>query len=83
MANRDTGFNRSDADWTRGRGIAISDADALARREISMARRVTMAGTFPPSHCTAWEDCKHDGLCHDPSGCGAVGPSCREEDRQP
>lgn len=26
---------------------------------------------FPPSSCNAWEDCYHDGVCHDPNGCGA------------
>jgi len=25
--------------------------------------------------CTAWEDCQHDGICHDPKGCGAIGPN--------
>ena len=25
---------------------------------------------FPPSTCTAWEDCAHDGICHD-QNCGA------------
>ena len=24
--------------------------------------------------CTAWEDCHHDGICHDPKNCGAIGP---------
>lgn len=33
--------------------------------------------TFPPPSCTAWEDCKHDGICHDPQ-CGAVGPNQKE-----
>lgn len=31
---------------------------------------------FPdPDCCTAWEDCYHDGICHDPFGCGAIGPN--------
>ena len=25
--------------------------------------------------CTAWEDCQHDGICHDPKNCGAIGPN--------
>lgn len=25
--------------------------------------------------CTAWEDCDHDGICHDPKNCGAIGPN--------
>lgn len=25
--------------------------------------------------CTAWEDCAHDGICHDPKNCGAIGPN--------
>jgi len=33
-----TGFHPSDPDWTRGRAIAIAEADALARRQISMIR---------------------------------------------
>ncbi len=35
---------------------------------------------FPPSCCTAWEDCQHDGICHDPRGCGAIGPNQRRSD---
>jgi len=42
MVSKDTGFHPSDPDWTRGRTIAISDADALARRQISMRREVAM-----------------------------------------
>lgn len=34
---------------------------------------------FPPTTCTAWEDCKHDGVCHDHKGCGAKGPNHRSE----
>lgn len=30
---------------------------------------------FPPERCNAWEDCQHDGICHDPTGCGAKGPN--------
>lgn len=31
---------------------------------------------FPDERsCTAWEDCAHDGICHDPKNCGAVGPN--------
>lgn len=31
---------------------------------------------FPPQHlCTAWEDCQHDGICHDQKSCGAIGPN--------
>lgn len=33
---------------------------------------------FPPTSCTAWEDCEHDGLCHDPKDCGGVGPNSSE-----
>lgn len=32
---------------------------------------------FPPTSCNAWEDCNHDGLCHDPQGCGGIGPNSR------
>lgn len=34
-----------------------------------------MSDTFPPSFCTAWEDCKHDGVCHDRVNCAATGPN--------
>jgi hypothetical protein len=43
MAPKDTGFHPSDADWTRGREQAIADANALARRQIGMMRKVTIA----------------------------------------
>lgn len=33
------------------------------------------AEPFPPPHCTTWEDCRHDGICHDPRCCGARGPN--------
>ena len=43
MASKDTGFHPTDPDWTRGRAIALADADAIARRQIGMARTVTFA----------------------------------------
>jgi hypothetical protein len=36
---------------------------------------VVPAAVFPPPHCTAWEDCNHDGICHDPKWCCAIGPN--------
>lgn len=34
------------------------------------------ATNFPDEwSCTAWEDCAHDGVCHDPKSCGAIGPN--------
>lgn len=33
MASKDTGFHLTDPDWTRGRAIALADADAIARRQ--------------------------------------------------
>jgi hypothetical protein len=42
-------------------------------------RDAIVAGEFPPSCCTAWEDCKIDGVCHDPETCGAVGPNQRDD----
>ena len=42
MASKDTGFHPSDPDWTRGRSAAVADAEALARRQISMKREVAM-----------------------------------------
>ena len=43
MASKDTGFHPSDPDWTRGRQQAIADAEATARRQIGMAREVTLS----------------------------------------
>jgi len=37
---------------------------------------------FPSSSCTAWEDCNHDGICHDPAECGGIGPNAREQKRE-
>lgn len=45
-----------------------SDPMAEARRE----------GDFPTSVCTAWEDCKHDGVCHDPVQCALIDKPARE-----
>jgi len=43
MASKDTGFHPSDPDWTRGRAQAVSDAEAIARRLISMTRKVSLS----------------------------------------
>jgi hypothetical protein len=43
MASKDTGFHPSDADWTRGRDHAVSDANALARRQTGLTRSVSLA----------------------------------------
>lgn len=43
MANpKDTGFHPSDADWTRGRLVALADAEATARRQMGLARKITL-----------------------------------------
>ncbi len=42
MASKNTGFHSSDPDWTRGRAQAVSDAEAVARRQVSMAREVAL-----------------------------------------
>lgn len=42
MASKDTGFHPSDADWTKGRGLALADAEALARRQVGLARKVVL-----------------------------------------
>lgn len=47
MASKDTGLHPSDADWTRGRAQAIADAEAIARRQIGMTRKVALAA--PPA----------------------------------
>ena len=44
MASKDTGFHPSDPDWTRGRAQAVADAEATARRQISMTREVALRG---------------------------------------
>lgn len=45
--------------------------DQVALRERRVPER-----TFPDEFsCTAWDDCNHDGICHDPKGCGAKGPN--------
>ncbi len=43
LAMRESGFHPQDADWTRGRQHALADADAIARRQIGMTRKVTLA----------------------------------------
>ncbi len=43
MASKDTGFHPSDADWTKGRAIAISEADSIARRQIGLQRKIALA----------------------------------------
>ena len=42
MASRDTGFHPSDPDWTQGRSIAAAQAESLARRQMGLARLVTL-----------------------------------------
>ena len=42
MASKDTGFHQADPDWTRGRARAVADAEAIARRQIGMARNITI-----------------------------------------
>ncbi len=48
MASKETGFHPLDPDWTRGRAIAVTDADALARRQISMTRPMTIRAALQP-----------------------------------
>lgn len=40
---RDTGFHPSDPDWTRGRGQYVADAEAIARMQMGMTRKVALA----------------------------------------
>jgi hypothetical protein len=42
MASKHTGFHPSDADWTRGRALAIADAESIARRQVSLQRKVAL-----------------------------------------
>lgn len=68
------------------RALAVkAGAIEITRRklfEIIQTRRAAgcVAKAFPPSSCNAWEDCKHDGVCHDPHLCGAVGHNQRGDD---
>lgn len=43
MASKGTGFHPHDADWTQGRAQAVSDAEAIARRQVGLARGVKLA----------------------------------------
>ena len=43
MASKETWFHPTDPDWTRGRAQAVADAESIARRQIGMARKVTLA----------------------------------------
>lgn len=43
MASKETGFHPTDPDWTRGRSVAIADAEAIARRKIGLKRTITLA----------------------------------------
>jgi len=42
MASKDTGFHPADADWTRGREKSVADANAIARRQIGLTRKITL-----------------------------------------
>lgn len=42
-AAKETGFHPQDADWTRGRAQYVADAEAIARMQIGMTRKVTLA----------------------------------------
>lgn len=48
---------------------------SLASQRIRALAKKEAGAVFPPPHCTAWEDCNHDGICHDPKCCGATGPN--------
>jgi hypothetical protein len=43
MASKHTGFHPQDADWTRGREQAIADAESIARRQMGLTRKVSLA----------------------------------------
>lgn len=47
MASKGTGFHHLDADWTHGREQAVSDAEAIARRQIGTARKVSLTDKEP------------------------------------
>lgn len=58
----------------RQRGWQMSD-DLTPPHWDELPENVAPAAVFPPPYCTAWEDCNHDGICHDPKGCAAIGPN--------
>lgn len=59
-----------------GNQIRTAECDGKDAVPVTGQLPVGTASTkFPPPCCTAWEDCDHDGICHDPQYCGAVGPS--------
>lgn len=72
--------NGADLDeWTSG--VLPSDEIAEAFRSITATETPRkQSASFPPSSCTAWEDCDHDGICHDRQQCKAIGPN-EPEDR--
>jgi hypothetical protein len=50
MASKGTGFHQLDADWTKGRAQAISDAEDIARRQVAMTRKITMSDQQEKPH---------------------------------
>ena len=50
MVSKDTGFHPSDADYTRGRSLAVSNAEAIARRQMGLARAVKLTTTKEADH---------------------------------
>ena len=47
---RDTGFHPSDPDWTRGRGQYVADAEATARMQMGITRKVTLVTKEKDNH---------------------------------
>src|SRR5687768_12831842 len=60
----------------------LTPLDMLQGANAELRRRAALSPSpdkpanepFPPTSCNAWEDCAHDGVCHDPQGCGGEGP---------
>jgi len=40
---KDTGFHPNDPDWTRGRAMAVAEADSIARKDMWRTRKVALA----------------------------------------
>lgn len=49
MASKSTGFHPLDPDWTRGRAIAISQAEAVCRMQAGMKREVHLTQPDDPA----------------------------------
>ena len=64
----DFGSAEDGCDFVGGMDGAVSLIEAHRAREANGSAK--HGPDFPPRDCTAWEDCRHDGVCHD-ANCSA------------